>query len=130
MIRAKRRKIIHLIILGLNRRNLGKLYEALDIILLASFYFEKDDEERKLKTICLNLISKLHKEIKAQKLSLARKSKLIRKRKSLTILNFLSRENFMENFIMKLRKTKLVGEFSYSELLKTQKQTYKINAKC
>lgn len=36
----------------------------------------------------------------------------------------------MENFIMKLRKTKLVGEFSYSELLKTQKQTYKINAKC
>lgn len=44
LIIEKRRKILHLLILGLNRRNLGRLYEALDIILLASFYFEKDDE--------------------------------------------------------------------------------------
>lgn len=109
LIIAKRRKILHLLILGLNRRNLGRLYEALDIILLASFYFEKDDEERVLKSICLSLISKLHKEIKKQTMSLKKKSKLNKKRKSLTVLNYLSRENFMENFMMKLRKTKLVG---------------------
>lgn len=130
LIIEKRRKILHLLILGLNRRNLGRLYEAMDIILLASFYFEKDDEERVLKSICLSLISKLHKEIKNQNSSMRKKSKLTKKRKSLTVLNYISRENFLENFMIKLRKTKLMGEFSFAESNRHNSNIRRINGKC
>lgn len=36
----------------------------------------------------------------------------------------------MENFIQKLRKTKLVGEFSYEDSTKNKNNIKRINAKC
>ena len=99
--KLKRKKIIHLLILGINRIGSDKFIEALDIILIASSYFTSDENEIRLRGICMSMIAKLYKEIhKGKNMNLCPE----KKRKSLILRNISGINEFAGHF----RKMKLL----------------------